>query len=144
MYTNYFSHNSSEPYEYIGGGSNTTKWKHKSQGPKMAKSFIIQTLRQVLSNVPEFNELLSVAYLPKQSMAFHSDNEEGVQGFIAGLSLGSDATMDFCRKGEAKKCLNLLSVRLSHSDILIMDGDTIQKEYLHWVEPFGYHFTVTG
>ncbi|PBK85077.1 hypothetical protein ARMGADRAFT_942461 [Armillaria gallica] len=127
-----------------GGGSNTTEWNHESQGPKMAKRFILQALKQILFNVPDFNELLSVAYLPNQSMAFHSDDEQGVQGFIAGLLLGSDATMDFCCKGDVKNCPTLLTVTLSHGDILVMDGDTIQQKFLHRVELFGYRFAATA
>ncbi|KAK0431122.1 hypothetical protein EV421DRAFT_1912144 [Armillaria borealis] len=147
MYTNYFSHNSGEPYKYIGGGANTTEWNQESQGLKMAKRFILQTLKQILFNVPDFNELLrpdSVAYLPNQSMTFHSDDKQGVQGFIAGLLLGSDAAMDFCSKGDIRDCPTLLTIRLSHGDILAMDGDDIQKKYLHRVKPFRYCFAVTA
>jgi len=80
-------------------------------------------------------------------MNFHSDNEIGVQGTIAALSLGSPATMTFRQKAPAKgeraspPCLafRLYHVRLDSAfvihpyvgqgDILIMDGLDIQTNY---------------
>ncbi|PBK89366.1 hypothetical protein ARMGADRAFT_1083892 [Armillaria gallica] len=130
MFTNYFSHNAGHPYEYIGGSANTTPWEDVGELPKSAKAHITNTLKTVFTDIPDFNELLSVAYLPNQSMAFHSDDEQGVQAFVASLSLGSDAIMQFKEKGDPKANPILLSVRLSHGDILVMEGDAIQKKYL--------------
>ncbi len=38
----------------------------------------------------------------------------GVQGFIARLSMGSDALMEFHAKGDIKDCPILLTVKLTH------------------------------
>jgi hypothetical protein len=71
------------------------------------------TASRVLGREVEFNEVLSCAYKAsctflvysfistdntvqkEQSMRYHSDDEIGVQGTIAALSLGSPATMTF-------------------------------------------------
>ncbi|PBK59617.1 hypothetical protein ARMSODRAFT_982901 [Armillaria solidipes] len=152
MYTNYFSHNSGQPYEYVGGSGNTTEWKDETRPPKLAKAFITKSLKPILSSVPDFNELLSVVYLPNQNMAvriclfllFHSNDETGVQGFIAGLSMGSDALMEFRAKGDVKDCPILLTIKLTHGDILVMDGSDIQTTLLHRVRPDGYRVAATA
>ncbi|PBK62693.1 hypothetical protein ARMSODRAFT_980534 [Armillaria solidipes] len=131
MYTNYFSHNSRQPYKYVGGSGNTTEWKDETRLPKLAKAFIIKSLKPILSNVPDFNELLS-------------NDETGIQGFIIRLSMGSNAIMEFHAKGDIKDCPILLTVKLTHGDILVMDGSDIQTTLLHCVRPDGYHITATA
>ncbi|KAK0430599.1 hypothetical protein EV421DRAFT_1912719 [Armillaria borealis] len=178
MFTNYFSHNTGHPYEYVGGNANTTSWEDVGQSPKSAKKHITNTLKTVFTNVPDFNELLRrgldwivihtsdindsvwLTYLINQ----WCDDEKGVQAFIASLSLGSDAIMQFRAKGDPKASPILLSIRLTHGDIVVMEGDAIQKNYLytpppvkceehlvltsscfrHRVQPFGHRIAATA
>ncbi|PBK87466.1 hypothetical protein ARMGADRAFT_1085486 [Armillaria gallica] len=123
MFTNYFSHNAGHPYEYIGGSANTTPWEDVGKSPKSAKAHITNTLKTVFTDVPDFNELLSVAYLPNQSMAFHSDDEQGVQAFVASLSLGSDVIMQFKEKGDPKANPILLVAYLPNQSMAFHSDD---------------------
>ena len=61
---------------------------------------------------PPFNELLTAAYMEKQSMGFHTDGERGLGPVVASLSMGSPAIMKF-RTLENKKTV-VLTLVLRH------------------------------
>ncbi|KAJ7877717.1 hypothetical protein B0H14DRAFT_2712456, partial [Mycena olivaceomarginata] len=68
-------------------------------------------------------------------MAFPSDNEIGLGPVVAGLSLGSPATMAFRTlvKPEGGQHRSDLSLVLQHGDILVMEGAGVQEHYQHAV-----------
>jgi alkylated DNA repair dioxygenase AlkB len=67
---------------------------------------------------PPFNELLTAAYMEKQSMGFHTDGERGLGPMVASLSMGSPAIMKF-RKLEDKKTV-VLTLVLRHVCLFIL------------------------
>ncbi|KAK0440289.1 hypothetical protein EV421DRAFT_1905435 [Armillaria borealis] len=163
MFTNYFSYNAGVAYHYIGGDGLTMDWERAPSVVHDARAHIKESLNAVFDSVPDFNELLSVGYLPDQAMAFHSDDERGVYPFVAGLSLGSDATMTFRWKNSPSDgprgflAVNLKHVRtmaamttalmLMHSakgDILLMDGKDFQTTFQHSVTPISFRIAVTA
>ncbi|KAH8588655.1 hypothetical protein B0O99DRAFT_693224 [Bisporella sp. PMI_857] len=95
----------------------------------------------------DFNECLSIGYLPGGSIGWHDDGEKELSGTVASLSLGCAATMSF----RPKKTANIgppsrnqkytkptiLSVILEHGDIMVMRGSKVQKFYEHQVVPHG-------
>ncbi|KAJ7932054.1 hypothetical protein B0H13DRAFT_1956449 [Mycena leptocephala] len=144
--SSYFSQNSGETYQYIGG-SNQTVTFNNAPGAVVDALRLIQTrLQAALGRPYQFNELLSVAYLEKQLMAYHSDNEQGLGPVVAGLSLGSPAVMNFRtavkpQNGQHRAELTLL---LQHGDILVMEGAGVQDYYEHTVEPENFRIAVTA
>ncbi|PVF98753.1 hypothetical protein CPB86DRAFT_850604 [Serendipita vermifera] len=148
QYTGHFIHNGGVHYNFscqIGSEPLET-------GPPIVKEIcelLAATSSRILNRTVEFNEVLSCAYKMDQSMNFHSDDEVGVQGVIASVSLGSAARMSFRRKtrkdepnsGKNTVCLDLI---LRHGDILIMDGLEIQTNYQHRVVPTGLRFAATA
>jgi hypothetical protein len=48
----------------------------------------------VLPEKPLFNELLNAAYMEKQSMAFHTDNEKGLGPIVSSLYVKSEFPAD--------------------------------------------------
>jgi len=96
----------------------------------------------------EFNEVLSAAYMERQKMAFHSDNEVGLGPVVAGLSLGSPALMHFRIHAKhdplRKQKGNLLSFVLRHGDVLVMDGAGVQEYYEHTVVPNNFRIAATA
>ena len=73
----------------------------------------------MLSERPTFNELLTAAYMEKQSMGFHTDGERGLGPVVASLSMGSPAIMKF-RTLEDRKTI-VLSLVLRHVRLFIPD-----------------------
>ena len=73
----------------------------------------------MLGQRPAFNELLTAAYMEKQSMGFHTDGERGLGPVVASLSMGSPAIMKF-RTLEDRKTI-VLSVVLRHVRFLVLD-----------------------
>ena len=68
---------------------------------------------------PAFNELLTAAYMEKQSMGFHTDGERGLGPIVASLSMGSPAIMKF-RTLEDRKTI-VLSLVLRHVCLFIFN-----------------------
>ncbi|EIW66506.1 hypothetical protein TREMEDRAFT_74716 [Tremella mesenterica DSM 1558] len=108
---------------------------------------------RVLGEEANFNEILSVLYCQGQKMNWHDDGEEGLGPIVASLSLGSQATMSFRRKtrrlrlpdGQTKvNAVPSLSITLSHGDVVIMQGDKLQRRYEHRVVPKGFRIAATA
>ncbi|KAF5321419.1 hypothetical protein D9619_001446 [Psilocybe cf. subviscida] len=147
LLTNYFSHNAGEPYKYVGGDANTVPF---DQAPAVCKArdLIQKRIRDALGLSSSFNEVLSAAYMERQRMAFHSDNEVGLGPLVAGLSLGSPALMHFrihARHDPQRERKGiLLSVVLRHGDVLVMDGAGVQDFYEHTVVPNNFRIAATA
>ncbi|KAJ3999632.1 hypothetical protein F5050DRAFT_1736772 [Lentinula boryana] len=150
LLTNYFSQNCGVPYHYVGGTANTLSWEEAPTAVVDAKNFIEERTKQALNNRNSqdflFNEVLSAAYMEKQKMSFHTDDEKGLGPVVAGLSLGSPALMHFRRRHvkhgpERKTCLSII---LRHGDILVMDGTGVQQYYEHMVEPTNFRIAATA
>ncbi|KAJ7909898.1 2OG-Fe(II) oxygenase superfamily-domain-containing protein [Mycena leptocephala] len=131
----YFSHNSGESYQYVGGSSDTVPFKEAPSAVIGARHLIETRGAAALGKAHSFNELLSVVYLEAQSMAFHSDNEKGLGPVVAGLSLGSPAVMAFRLTAKPKDGPHRadLCLVLHHGDILVMEGTGVQQYYQHTV-----------
>ncbi|EJF65534.1 hypothetical protein BD309DRAFT_1050715 [Dichomitus squalens] len=153
LLTNYFSHNTGEPYQYVGGTADTVPFDVAPSAVVKARDLIQSRMMSIMQaeNQPyRFNEVLSAAYMEEQSMAFHSDAEDGLGPRVASLSLGSSAVMHFrplkkYRKdtGGGMKC-NALTLQLHHGDVLIMDGAQIQEYYEHTVVPHNFRIAATA
>ncbi|KAJ7470891.1 hypothetical protein FB451DRAFT_1472612 [Mycena latifolia] len=133
---------------YVGGSDQTVPLAQAPSAVVDAHKLITTRLGAALGQKYEFNEVLSVAYLEKQKMAFHSDDEKGLGPVVAGLSLGSPAVMHFrlAKNAKEKAARNkiLLTVRLEHGDILVMEGAGVQEYYQHTVVPDNYRIAVTA
>lgn len=144
QHTSHFQHNGGVPYNF----SCHVTTESFEDGPlivRKTRDILESTASRILDRDVEFNEVLSCAYKKEQKMNFHSDNEVGVQGTIAALSLGSPAKMTFRprpRKGEETAVC--MEIWLEHGDILIMDGIGIQENYQHRVVPKGLRFAATA
>ncbi|KAF9070074.1 hypothetical protein BDP27DRAFT_1402166 [Rhodocollybia butyracea] len=146
LLTNYFSQNCGEPYHYVGGTANTVTWEQAPSAVIKARDFIKERTTQALQKHLNFNEVLSAAYMEKQKMSFHTDDEKGLGDVVAGLSLGSPALMHFRRRNikhgpERKTCLTVV---LRHGDVLVMDGAGVQQHYEHMVEPTNFRIAATA
>ncbi|KAJ4468124.1 hypothetical protein J3R30DRAFT_3346674 [Lentinula aciculospora] len=147
LLTNYFSQNCGVPYHYVGGTANTLSWEEAPSAVVEAKKFIEERTNQALNSEQiVFNEVLSAAYMEKQKMSFHTDDEKGLGPVVAGLSLGSPALMHFRRRDvkhgpERKTCLSIV---LRHGDVLVMDGIGVQQFYEHMVEPTNFRIAATA
>ncbi|GAA5884716.1 hypothetical protein JCM6882_005365 [Rhodosporidiobolus microsporus] len=136
---------------------------------KRARDYLQKTVQRVVGHgeETEFNEILSVAYMTGGKMNYHDDGERGLGPFVASISLGTDAIMSFraktkkckpgkkskveeeqaqaeeeeVKKGKAAACLR---VRLKHGDVLIMEGEDMQKLFEHAVTPEGLRFAATA
>ncbi|KAF7976824.1 hypothetical protein HWV62_5506 [Athelia sp. TMB] len=130
LLTNYFSQNSGEPYQYVGGTDNTVPFSDTAQAVNNALELIRTRAEAALKTKPHFNEILSAAYMERQKMAFHSDSERGLGPVVASLSLGSAAHMHFrshARLAEGKE--NALTLILRHGDVVVMEGADVQDCY---------------
>ncbi|OSD07106.1 hypothetical protein PYCCODRAFT_796026 [Trametes coccinea BRFM310] len=151
--TNYFSQNTGEPYQYVGGTAKTVPFDSAPSAVVKARSLIQDRMASVVQAEREryeFNEVLSAAYMEKQKMAFHSDAERGLGPRVASLSLGSSAHMHFrllkkyrTDKGSGSH-VNALTLFLRHGDVLIMDGAEIQEYYEHTVVPLNFRIAATA
>ncbi|KAF9004804.1 hypothetical protein BDQ17DRAFT_1354723 [Cyathus striatus] len=148
LLTNYFSHNSGEPYQYVGGTDNTVPFSKAPSAVLNARDLIHDRIKQALGKTVSFNEVLSAAYMEKQKMAFHSDSEAGLGPLVAGLSLGSPALMHFRVRekydanGESRSIV--ASFVLRHGDVLVMDGADVQTFYEHTVVPTNFRIAATA
>lgn len=146
--TNYFSQNSGEPYQYVGGTGNTVPFDKAPSSVCGALALIKERSRLALQKDIPFNEILSAAYMEKQKMSFHSDSERGLGPVVASLSLGSAAFMHFRARATSKEpkhsSSNVLTLILRHGDVLIMEGDGVQQHYEHTVIPMNFRIAATA
>ena len=73
----------------------------------------------MLGERPAFNELLTAAYMEKQSMGFHTDGERGLGPIVASLSMGSPAIMKFRTLQDRKTVV--LSLVLRHVCFFVLN-----------------------
>ncbi|KZT66370.1 hypothetical protein DAEQUDRAFT_730349 [Daedalea quercina L-15889] len=150
LLTNYFSQNSGEPYQYVGGTDNTVPWDRAPSAVRDALELIRIRMKMALSMDANFNEVLSAAYMERQKMAFHSDAERGLGPTIASLSLGSGAYMYFRLLGrysdkKGQGCdRNALTLYLRHGDVVVMEGADTQTFYEHTVVPVNFRIAATA
>ncbi|KAF4620741.1 hypothetical protein D9613_000492 [Agrocybe pediades] len=134
--------------QYVGGDANTVPFESAPGAVIKARAFMEKRVNQAIGVKTEFNEVLSAAYMERQKMAFHSDDEIGLGPLVAGLSLGSPALMHFRLHSkfdpERQKRGILLSVVLRHGDILVMDGSAVQEYYEHTVVPTNFRIAATA
>ncbi|KZP05944.1 hypothetical protein FIBSPDRAFT_765177 [Athelia psychrophila] len=145
LLTNYFSQNSGEPYQYVGGTDNTVPFSDTAEAVNNALELIRTRAEAALNRRPDFNEILSAAYMEQQKMAFHSDSERGLGPVVASLSLGSAAHMHFrphVKLEEGRE--NALSLVLRHGDVVVMEGAEVQECYEHTVIPFNFRIAATA
>jgi len=149
LLTNYFSQNSGEPYQYVGGTANTIPFSCAPSAVVKARDLIQTRVSEALDVSQTFNEVLSCAYMENQKMAFHSDSEIGLGPLVAGLSLGSPALMHFRlrakydNKNKDHRSIAITFV-LRHGDILVMDGAGVQEYYEHSVVPTNFRIAATA
>ncbi|KAI0075119.1 hypothetical protein K474DRAFT_1646966 [Panus rudis PR-1116 ss-1] len=150
LLTNYFSQNTGEPYQYVGGTDNTVPFDNAPTAVLSALDLIKLRMRQALNFDYSFNEVLSAAYMEKQRMAFHSDAEKGLGETVASLSLGASAYMHFRLHAQYAKELadpskrEVLSLYLRHGDVVVMHGSDVQKFYEHTVVPLNFRVAATA
>ncbi|KAJ7934742.1 hypothetical protein B0H13DRAFT_2305518 [Mycena leptocephala] len=136
--SNYFSQHSGEAYQVFAcfaliriplmkfplDSSQTVQFEDASSAIVGAHHLIETRVAAALRIAHPFNEVLSVAYLETHSMAFHSDNEEGLGPVVAGLSPGSPAVLTFRPTAKPKEGQHRaeLFLVLHHEDILVMKG----------------------
>ncbi|KAL0577023.1 hypothetical protein V5O48_004957 [Marasmius crinis-equi] len=152
---------------YVGGAANTIAWDEAPSAVVKARELIKKRALQAKGEdepMQEFNEILSAAYMEDQKMSasdiplersiycqppflqFHTDDEPGLGPTVAGLSLGSPAIMHFRRRVRGPFVRNeiALTVILKHGDVLIMDGEGVQKNYEHTVIPVDFRIAATA
>ncbi|KAF5370626.1 hypothetical protein D9758_001831 [Tetrapyrgos nigripes] len=144
LLTNYFSHNCGEPYKYVGGTNNTVSWEDAPEAVVRAREYIQGRIELALGEKKIFNEVLSAAYMERQKMGYHTDDERGLGPTVAGLSLGSPALMHFRSADKQSARSVVLSLVLRHGDVLVMDGDGVQKYYEHTVAPVNFRIAATA
>ncbi|KIJ49566.1 hypothetical protein M422DRAFT_225410 [Sphaerobolus stellatus SS14] len=154
MLSHYFSQNSGAHYSYVGGTENTVPLD-TYESVQEAMKYIQRRATEALGTDPDFNEILSAAYMADQKMEFHSDGESDLGPIVAGLSLGAPATMRFrevpskWRKahasGEERRSPPVfLNLSLKHGDMVVMEGADIQEYYQHAVYPEGFRIAATA
>ncbi|KAJ7352130.1 hypothetical protein DFH08DRAFT_858004 [Mycena albidolilacea] len=148
LLTNYFSQNSGETYQYVGGTDNTVPFDRAPPAVIQARNLIEKRIEEALGFPHKFNEVLSAAYMEQQKMAFHSDSEKGLGPVVAGLSMGSPALMHFRRRlkyvPDDEQRTNVLTVVLRHGDVLVMEGSGVQDFYEHTVVPSNFRIAATA
>ncbi|KAI6094829.1 hypothetical protein EDD16DRAFT_1502659 [Pisolithus croceorrhizus] len=145
---NYFSQNSGEPYNYVGGATRSVPLANAPNCVREALDLITERAQMVVSQEVQFNEVLTAAYLESQKMSFHSDDEKGLGSVVATLSLGSPATMRFRPRANAaekkKRKETHLTLVLRHGDVVVMEGSKIQVHYEHSVIPTHFRIAATA
>jgi hypothetical protein len=71
--------------QYVGGADRTLPFDRCPPCVTRALSLIQDRASLVLGKRPQFNELLNAAYMEKQSMGFHTDNERGLGATVSSL-----------------------------------------------------------
>ncbi|KXN90984.1 hypothetical protein AN958_03051 [Leucoagaricus sp. SymC.cos] len=155
LLTNYFSQNDLPSFrhtvthrpQYVGGTENTLPFD-KVPVAGNARNLIQKRIKQALGMDASFNEVLSAAYMERQKMAFHTDDEIGLGPLVAGLSLGSPALMHFRPLArqipEGVQRSIAISFVLRHGDVLAMDGAGVQQFYEHTVVPSNFRIAATA
>ncbi|KAL8279372.1 hypothetical protein RQP46_008184 [Phenoliferia psychrophenolica] len=142
-----FSFNSGARYDHVVAVP-TYSFDESPDVVRDARTFLESVSRAVISestpaDAVDFNELLSVGYMNGSKMNFHDDGERGLGPVVATLSLGGDATLSFRKKedtgkpaskGSRRSSRKLLTLKLRHGDITIMEGEDVQRMYEHGVE----------
>ncbi|KAI0766517.1 hypothetical protein BC629DRAFT_1703523 [Irpex lacteus] len=151
LLTNYFSQNTGEPYQYVGGTDNTVSWESAPSAVVHALDLIKLRMKQAGLNCrSDFNEVLSAAYMEKQKMAFHSDAEKGLGPNVASLSLGASAEMyfrlhpKFAGELPPGSSRDVLKLYLRHGNVLVMEGADVQNFYEHTVVPANFRIAATA
>ncbi|KAF7375346.1 2OG-FeII-Oxy-2 domain-containing protein [Mycena sanguinolenta] len=148
LLTNYFSQNSGEAYQYVGGTNNTVPFDRAPEAVVQARALIQRRIKEAIGAEHLFNEVLSAAYMEQQKMAFHSDSEKGLGPVVAGLSMGSPALMHFrpllkYARPDEQRTIDL-TVILRHGDVLMMEGAGVQDYYEHTVVPCNFRIAATA
>jgi len=74
------------PYlQYVGGADRTLPFDQCPPCVIRARQLIQDRASLILNERPQFNELLNAAYMEKQSMGFHTDNEKGLGPVVSSL-----------------------------------------------------------
>ncbi|KAJ3549725.1 hypothetical protein NM688_g5149 [Phlebia brevispora] len=151
LLTNYFSQNTGEPYQYVGGSENTVPFDQSPKAVVKALNLIHARIREASIELQNpFNEILSAAYMEEQKMAFHSDSERGLGPVVASLSLGASACMYF--RLHARYAFDempdenplVLKLFLRHGDVVVMEGAGVQTCYEHTVVPLNFRIAATA
>ncbi|KAJ7852814.1 hypothetical protein B0H14DRAFT_3450607 [Mycena olivaceomarginata] len=163
LLTNYFSQNSGETYQYVGGTDNTVPFDRAPPAVIQARNLIEKRIEEALGFPHKFNEVLSAAYMEQQRNGGH-DSEKGLGPVVAGLSMGlsivaifpgrltpaagSPALMHFRRRlkyvHDDEQRTNVLTVILRHGDVLVMEGSGVQDFYEHTVVPSNFRIAATA
>ncbi|GJJ06387.1 hypothetical protein Clacol_000578 [Clathrus columnatus] len=129
---------------------------NKYQSVTEALDYIRTRATLALNYNPDFNEVLSAAYMEEQKMEYHSDGEKDLGPIVASLSLGSPAIMKFRpvpskwmpTDGQMKEGRKtppvIIELTLRHGDALVMEGAEIQEYYQHAVHPCGFRIAATA
>ncbi|EJU04130.1 hypothetical protein DACRYDRAFT_105197 [Dacryopinax primogenitus] len=97
MLSQHFLCNAGTHYKYITTTS-TTPFEKGPPSMLEARKVVYEAACSVTPKDPQFNEMLTVAYMDEQHMAYHDDGEPGLGPVVASLSLGSPAVMSFRAK----------------------------------------------
>ncbi|OCB90685.1 hypothetical protein A7U60_g2120 [Sanghuangporus baumii] len=146
MLTNYFSHNAGVPYKYAVSTNITDPFDQAPPCVNGALQLIRDRVSLIIKKEADFNEILTAAYMARQKMSYHTDDEKGLGPVVASLSLGSVAHMHFRHRRTATNASieKQLSVVLRHGDVLAMEGALIQKQYEHSVVPVNFRIAATA
>ncbi|KAL5523744.1 hypothetical protein ACEPAG_7917 [Sanghuangporus baumii] len=146
MLTNYFSHNAGVPYKYAVTTNITDPFDQAPSCVNGALQLIRDRVSLVIKKEADFNEILTAAYMARQKMSYHTDDEKGLGPVVASLSLGSVAHMHFRhrRTADNRSIDKQLSVVLRHGDVLAMEGAPIQELYEHSVVPVNFRIAATA
>ncbi|KAG0650338.1 hypothetical protein D0Z07_3006 [Hyphodiscus hymeniophilus] len=173
--TSHFAANFGAPYKF--------SVKQVSRGFDQAPEVIFKTIKRLswagqvaVGNehkpFQSFNECLAIGYFEGSVINYHDDGEKTLGPTVATLSLGAPARMMF--RPKAKSAIGklvakarttkppVLQITLSHGDIVVMDGEKIQKLYevshaayqdwnissvltvkQHAVTPWGFRYALT-
>ncbi|KAL5507322.1 hypothetical protein ACEPAH_6778 [Sanghuangporus vaninii] len=146
MLTNYFSHNAGVPYKYAVTTNITDPFDQAPPCVNGALKLIRDRVSLIIKKEADFNEILTAAYMARQKMSFHTDDEKGLGPVVASLSLGSVAHMHFRHRRTAtnRNIEKQLSIVLRHGDVLAMEGASIQELYEHSVVPVNFRIAATA
>ncbi|KAF7783026.1 hypothetical protein Agabi119p4_2402 [Agaricus bisporus var. burnettii] len=116
LLTNYFSQNAGVPYQYVGGTENTLPFDKVPNAVVRARDLIQTRVKQALGRDETFNEVLSAAYMERQKMAFHTDDEIGL-GIARREFLGVSPSHSFSAtvmylRWTGQGCSNFTSIQL--------------------------------
>lgn len=116
--------------QYVGAADKTLPFDECPPCVLRALELVRARAAMMSGEPPAFNELLTAAYMEKQSMGFHTDGERGLGPIVASLSMGSPAIMKF-RTLEDRKTI-VLSLVLRHVCLFIFNyaGQSLTWAYI--------------